>query len=134
MNRAQETLGPVSPYDYQGVSPQGWTARIQSFDPAVSPTPMRIEFGDGSGLDLVLHTVDGLRQTPRQPGITGQPRFFDGTIEVPRELLAALDTQPTSVGDFVRNTLGGNRFTDTSVDVTDTRFHLSLSDLTLNRH
>ncbi|MFI1241170.1 hypothetical protein [Nocardia salmonicida] len=133
VNRAQETLGPVSPYDYQGVSSQGWTARIQSFDPAVSPTPLRIEFGDGSVVDIVLHTVDGLRQTPQQPGITGQPRFFDGTIEVPQELLAALDTQPPAVRDFVRNTLGGHRFTDTSVDVTDARFHLALSDLTLNR-
>ncbi|WP_405150825.1 hypothetical protein OG308_14545 [Nocardia salmonicida] len=133
VNRAQETLGPVSPYDYQGVSSQGWTARIQSFDPAVSPTPLRLEFGDGSGLDIVLHTVDGLRQTPQQPGITGQPRFFDGTVEVSQELLATLDTQPPAVRDFVRNTLGGHRFTDTSVDVTDARFHLALTDLTLNR-
>ena len=114
-------------------SSQGWTARIQSFDPAVSPTPLRLEFGDGSGLDIVLHTVDGLRQTPQQPGITGQPRFFDGTVEVSQELLATLDTQPPAVRDFVRNTLGGQRFTDTSVDVADARFHLALSDLTLNR-
>ncbi|MEV0550927.1 hypothetical protein AB0H98_29350 [Nocardia salmonicida] len=133
VNRAQETLGPVSPYDYQGVSSQGWTARIQSFDPAVSPTPLRLEFDDGIGLDIVLHTVDGLRQTPQQPGITGQPRFFDGTVEVSQELLATLDTQPPAVRDFVRNTLGGHRFTDTSVDVTDARFHLALTDLTLNR-
>ncbi|MFD4429613.1 hypothetical protein [Nocardia sp. NPDC058497] len=133
INRAKETLGPPSPYDYQGVSPQGWTASVQSFDLAVSPTPLRIEFGDGTRLDVVLHTVDGLRQTPQQPGITAQPRFFDGTIEVPQHLLADLDTQPATVRDFVRNTLGGNRFTDTSVDVTDARFHIALWDVTLNR-
>ncbi|MEV0855930.1 hypothetical protein [Nocardia fluminea] len=115
------------------MSTQGWTARIQSFDPAVSPTPLRIEFGDGSGLDVVLHTVDGLRQAPQLPGITGQPRFFDGTIEVPRELLASADAQPSAVRDFLRNTLGGRRFTETTVDVTDARFHLALSDLTLYR-
>lgn len=106
----------------------------KAFDLALSPTPLRIEFADGTGLDVVLHTVDGLRQTPQQPGITGQPRLFDGTIEVPEELLTARDAQPATVRDFVRNTLGGNRFTGTSVDVTDTRFHLGLGDVTLNRH
>ncbi|MET9215857.1 MULTISPECIES: hypothetical protein [unclassified Nocardia] len=133
ISRATETLGPASPYDYLGAASQGWTAQVRSFDPAVSPTPLRVDFTDGTGVDLVLHTVDGLRQTPQQPGITGQPRVFDATIEVPQQLLATLDTQPVAVRDFVRNTLGGNRFTDTSVEVTDRALRLARWDLTLHR-
>ena len=132
-NRSGETLGPPSPYDYQGASALGWTARVRSFDQAVSATPLRIDFADGTGLDLVLHTVDGLRQTPQQPGITGQPRVFDGTVEVPQRLLDTLDAQPVAVREFVGNALGGHRFTDTSVDVTDSRFHVAMWDLTLHR-
>ncbi|MGY5308897.1 hypothetical protein [Nocardia abscessus] len=74
-----------------------------------------------------------MRQTPQQPGITGQPRHFDGTIELPSELLMGLDAQPATMRDFVRSALGGNRFTDTPVDVTEARFHIGLWDLTLNR-
>lgn len=99
----------------------------------MTPTPLRIEFPDGSGLDLVLHTVDGLRQSPQQPGITRQPRVLDGTVEVSRELLASVDAQPVPVREFLRNMLGGRRFTDTAVTVTDTGFHLALWNLTLPR-
>ncbi|MEV6064392.1 hypothetical protein AB0L62_30720 [Nocardia asteroides] len=132
-DRSQDTLGPVSPYDYRGTAPQGWTATIRAFDPAASPTALRVEFPDGATVDLVLHTVDGLRQTPQQPGLTAQPRVFDGTVEVPARLLDTLDAQPVAVRDFVRNTLGGNRFTGTAVEVTDSRFHLALGDITLTR-
>ncbi|MBF6338775.1 hypothetical protein IU450_23185 [Nocardia abscessus] len=56
-----------------------------------------------------------------------------GTIELPSELLTGLDAQPATVRDFVRSALGGDRFTDTPVDVTDARFHIGLWGLTLNR-
>ncbi|MEV0336342.1 hypothetical protein [Nocardia sp. NPDC050717] len=133
VDRSADTLGPVAPYDYRGASDHGWTARIRSFDLAVSPTPLRIDFADGSGLDLVLHTVDGLRQIPQRPGITAQPRAFDGTVEVPPQTLAELDSQPAAVRDFVRNALGGNRFTDTAVTVTEADFQLAHWGLTLRR-
>ncbi|UGT54728.1 hypothetical protein [Nocardia asteroides] len=133
IDRSADTLGPVSPYDYRGGSEHGWTARIQSFDPAVSPTPLRVDFADGTGVDLVLHTVDGLRQTPQQPGITAQPRAFDGTIEIPRQTLAELDSQPATVRDFLRNTLGGRQFTDTSITVTAASLHVAHWGLTLPR-
>ncbi|MFE7799327.1 hypothetical protein [Nocardia sp. NPDC057440] len=128
-----DTLAAPSPYDYDGISAQGWRAQVHTFDVAVTPTPLRIDFGDGKQLDLILHTVDGLRQMPQRPGISSQPRYFDGTIELSAELLAGLDAQPAVVREFIRNVLGGNRFTETSVDVTATRFHIALVDLTLNR-
>ncbi|MCP2316883.1 hypothetical protein APR12_002223 [Nocardia amikacinitolerans] len=132
-DRSLDTLVAPSPFDYEGVATQGWSARVRTFDVAVTPTPLRIDFGDGKQLNLVLHTVDGLRQTPQLSGISSQPRHLDGTIESPPELLAGLDAQPAEVRDFVRNVLRGSRFTETSVVVTDTRFHIDRLDLTLNR-
>ncbi|MEU2043370.1 hypothetical protein [Nocardia niwae] len=132
-DRSLDTLAAPSPYDYKSVSTQGWSAQVRAFDAAVTPTPLRIEFGDGATLDLILHTVDGLRQTPQLPGISGQPRHFDGTIEVPSQLLGDLDAQPAVVGDFVRNVLHGNPFTDTAVDVTEERLHIGDWELTSSR-
>ncbi|MEV6325698.1 hypothetical protein AB0M45_31705 [Nocardia sp. NPDC051787] len=57
------------------------------------PAPLRIEFGDGNRLDLILRTVDRLRQTPQRPGITSQLRYFD----LSSELLEDLDAQPAAV-------------------------------------
>ncbi|MFI2475715.1 hypothetical protein [Nocardia xishanensis] len=132
-DRSADTPTTPSPYDYMGVSPQGWSAQVRAFDVAVTPTPLRITFGDGDGLDLILHTVDGLRQMPQEPGISSQPRQFDGTIELSADLLTSLDAQPAAVRDFVRNILGGKRFTDTSVAVTGTGFHIAALGLSLNR-
>ncbi|MFE3445091.1 hypothetical protein ACFXNW_18830 [Nocardia sp. NPDC059180] len=132
-DRSLDTLAAPSPYNYAGVSRHGWSARIDTFDVAVTPTPLRILFDDGNQLDLILHTVDGLRQTPQQPGISDQPRGFDGTIELPAATLADLDGQPTAVRDFIRDLLGAHRFTSTSIEVTSTGFHMAQLDLTMGR-
>ncbi|WP_433725623.1 hypothetical protein ACQP0C_30880 [Nocardia sp. CA-129566] len=116
---------------YAGTSAAGWTARIESFDVAVTPTPLRLSFSDGSHLDLVLHTVDGLRQSPRQSGISTQSRHFDGTIEVPDQVLNSLATEPASVREFLTTTLGARRFTDTAVEVTTGEFRISEIGLTM---
>ncbi|QLY31576.1 hypothetical protein H0264_04355 [Nocardia huaxiensis] len=111
-----------SPYSYAG-SAGTWTASVENFDVSNTPT-LRIDFGDGARLDLILHTVDGLRQLPQQQGIGTQARRFDGTIEVPAEVLGSLATQPDSVRQFLASALGGRRFTDTAVDVTVSEFRI----------
>ncbi|WP_433673004.1 hypothetical protein ACQP06_16490 [Nocardia sp. CA-136227] len=124
---------PVSPYTYAGKTPSGVGARIENFDLAVSPTPLRLEFADGSRLDLILHTVDGLRQTVQAAGITDQPRSFDGSIEVPTATLATPAEQPDTVRRFVRTALGDRRFTDTAVRVTTSGFAIDALAVTLPR-
>ncbi|GAA4472915.1 hypothetical protein GCM10023094_05750 [Rhodococcus olei] len=47
--------------------------------------------------------------------------------------VASLDAQPVPVREFVRSMLGGRRFTDTAVTVTDTGFHIALWNLTPSR-
>ncbi|MFE4458458.1 hypothetical protein ACFROC_14000 [Nocardia tengchongensis] len=123
----------VSPYTYAGRTAAGVGVRIESFDLAVSPTPLHLEFADGSRLDLTLHTVDALRQTVQPAGITDQPRGFDGSIEVPADTLTTLATQPEAVHQFVQTVLGGRRFTETAVRVTANDFAIDALGVTLPR-
>lgn len=130
-DRGVDPTVPVSPYSYAGGF-AGAAARIESFDVASTPTRLRLEFADGGRLDLILHTVDALRQTPRQAGITAQPRHFDGTVEVPAEILNSLAAQSASIREFVTVALGGRRFSDTGVDVSESEFRIDALG-TLNR-
>ncbi|MFI7664633.1 hypothetical protein [Nocardia sp. NPDC049526] len=121
-DRTRDTLAAPSPYSYTGRSDRGWTITIDSFDIAVTPTPLRLDFGGDVELDLILHTVDGLRQLPQQRGISDQPRHLDGTVEVPPEILNSLADQPEPIRHFITEQLGGRRFTDTDVTVTTQSF------------
>jgi hypothetical protein len=132
-DRSVDPSVPASPYNYSGGSPAGWTAAVESFDIANSPTPLRLDFGDGVGLELVLHTVDALRQTPQSAGLTAQARHFDGTIEVPSDVLNSRAAQPGPIRDFIAGALGGRRFTDVGVDVTERDFRIDGLGLTLVR-
>ncbi|MGW5112045.1 hypothetical protein [Nocardia sp. NPDC004123] len=129
---ADDTVA-ASPYTYAGRTASGVAVRIESFDVAVSPTPLRLDFADGSHLDLALHTVDGLRQTVQPSGITDQSRAFDGTVEIPADTLATLPDQPAPVREFLQTALAGRRFTDTPVRVTTNEFSIEGLGLTLSR-
>ncbi|MFE6863083.1 hypothetical protein [Nocardia sp. NPDC057668] len=131
-DRSVDPSVPESPYDYAGRT-AAWSATIESFDLAQTPTPLRLDFGDGNHLDLTLHTVDGLRQLPQRPGISAQDRHFDGTLEVPADLVSSLATQPAPIREFLTDTLAGRRFTDTAVVVTDTGFRVDVLSVTLTR-
>lgn len=61
----------------------GRPARLTGFNPYCSPTTLRIDFAGGP-LDLVLHSVDGLRQERRARGLDLSPRYYRSAIEVPR--------------------------------------------------
>ncbi|MGW6687037.1 hypothetical protein [Streptomyces sp. NPDC054961] len=130
-DRSADTLAPPSPYDYGGALGQV-TARVREFDVAVGATPLILEAG-GQKLQLTLHTVDGLRQSPQAPGLTSQSRSFYGTIEVPQAVLDGLDSYDPALRAFVRDRLGSARFTDTDVAVTDRTMTLARLDLPLNR-
>ncbi|WP_067720972.1 hypothetical protein [Nocardia yamanashiensis] len=118
---------------YAGRGAGEWTAVVESFDAATESVPLRLEFADGARLDLVLHTVDGLRQTPQATGITAQARRYDGTVEVPAEVLDSLSARPAAVREFVASALGGRRFTDTGVAVSSAEFRIEGLGLVLAR-
>lgn len=132
-DRTLDTLAPPSPYTYAQRSDRGWTATIDSFDIAVTPTRLRVDFGGDVQLDLILHTVDGLRQMPQQPGTSYQPRHLDGTVEIPAEIMNSLADQPEPIRNFITEQLRGRRFTDTDVTVTAQSFTFAGLDLALPR-
>ena len=86
---------------------------MQSLNVYCSPARLRIRPTGGKPFDLVLHNIDGLRQSPRARGLDGEPREQYGDIEVPK----AAYTNPAA-RSFVQNTLGGRRFTDVTLEVT----------------
>ena len=69
--------------------------------------------GEPRRIEIVLHNIDGLRQSPRARGLDGEPREQYGDIEVPK----AAYTNPAA-RSFVQNTLGGGRFTDVTLELT----------------
>ncbi|WP_328296469.1 hypothetical protein OG389_00740 [Streptomyces sp. NBC_00435] len=130
-DRSTDTLAPPSPYDFTGTLGQV-EAHIAEFDVAVAATPLTLQAGDQK-LRVTLHTVDGLRQSPREPGLTSQPRSFYGTIEVPQAVLDHLDDLDPALRALVRDRLGSARFTDTDVAVTDRTLTIARLGLSLNR-
>jgi hypothetical protein len=100
-------------------------AELTNFNVYCSPARLRIRpKGARKSLQLVLHNVDGLRQQPRGRGLDDVPREQYGQIEVPPKLL----THP-----FVRETLGGNRFTAVTINATATEVRLEELGWTLRR-
>ena len=71
-----------------------------------------MRFPGGSGLALLLHSVDSIRQTPRAAGLDGNPRLMQGTIEAPPGVLGSADP---AIQAFVAKYLTG-RFTDAPFD------------------
>ncbi|WP_331765959.1 hypothetical protein [Embleya sp. NBC_00896] len=99
---------------------------------AVATTPLALQAGDQK-LRIVLHTVDGLRQSPRAPGLTSEPRSFYGTIEIPQAVLDDLDSYHPALRALIRDRLQAARFTGTDVTVTDQSLTIAHLDMALNR-
>jgi hypothetical protein len=90
-----------------------------------------VSFGAGANADLILHSVDGLRQTPRGRGLDANPRSYDGVIEVPQLLLTHVDQQDPRVRDFIERDLNGRRFTSTPLEATPQALTINVLQVTL---
>jgi hypothetical protein len=95
-----------------------WAGELLDFNLYCSPATLRVHVGSSASVDLVLHTVDSIRQTPRARGLDSSPYALQGTIEVPQMLLDGLGRQPPKVRSFVSRYLGSRRFTTASVSAT----------------
>lgn len=110
----------------------GPTLSVGGFNVGVAETPLAVRAG-GESVTLVLHTVDGLRQVPRDAGLTADPRTFNGTIEVPQAVLEHLGSYSPAIQNLLRGPLRGARFTATGVRVTDRLMSLDALGLELRR-
>jgi len=88
------------------------TLSVLNFNLACTPSQLIVRFPGGSGLALLLHSVDSIRQTPRAAGLDGNPRLMQGTIEAPPGVLGSADP---AIQAFVAKYLTG-RFTDAPFD------------------
>ncbi|MFD1811676.1 hypothetical protein [Rhodococcus gannanensis] len=62
-------------------TPSGYRLEVTAFDPASTTRPATVVAPDGSRIPVLLHTADGLRMTPRGPGLDDNPRHLVGAIE-----------------------------------------------------
>ena len=93
-----------------------WAAEIRDFNVACSPAHVRIRLGGRSQAQLLLHTTDGLRLTPRARGLDGTLRDQYGAIEVPPATRRSPDKR---VRDWIRKTFGARRYTEVPVRISD---------------
>jgi hypothetical protein len=125
-------LGPAEDSRYLGRA-AGASLDVADFNPYCSPSRLRVSFGPRASADLVLHSVDGLRQTPRGRGLDANPRGYDGVIEVPEHLLAHVDQQDPRVRAFIEGNLGGRRFTSSPIEATTQALTIDALHVTLRR-
>jgi hypothetical protein len=113
-------LGALGALDPAGeiVSDADWAAEIGDFNLYCSPATLTVHVGPSTRFELILHTVDSIRQTPRARGLDENPYLLQGTIEVPSALLGDLARQPPKVRAFVTRFLGARRFTAVGLSAT----------------
>ena len=88
---------------------------VPNFNLACSPARLEVNLPGGRRLDLTLHTVDAIRQSPRAAGLDDQPRLTQGTIEARPSILNSTDPV---VHEFVARYLTGGRFTSAPIEAT----------------
>lgn len=131
-DRSGDTLVPAFGFTYAAKT-GAYNAQLVRFTDSAERTPLVLTFPGGGRLTLVLHTVDGLRQTARSDGLDDTSRAYTGAIEIPADVLAHLDRQPAAVRTFVSGQLSGKRFTTTPVSATTHAVEIKALNLSLAR-
>lgn len=113
-------LRPSTAYDYAGTLADGTKVQALGVDPYCSPGTLRFTTKAGKKLDLILHSIDGLRQLPIPAGWYDFVREKYGAIEVPQAVMdkrASLDAPLKAIVDGL---LAGqpSRFRETKLQVT----------------
>ena len=127
-----QTLSPPHGHTYTARTAR-YRAALGRFASDSDRTNLRLTFPGGATLPLVLHTVDGLRQTPRAAGLDDHARAYTGAVEVPIAVLHTLAKSAPAVRSFVTSVLAGERFTKSTISATTHDITISALDLTLHR-
>ncbi|MGW0172365.1 hypothetical protein ACWDUM_00825 [Rhodococcus sp. NPDC003322] len=105
--RALEALGSHA-------APSGYRLEVTAFDPAATTRDATVVAPDGSRIPVLMHTADGLRMTPRGPGLDNDPRHLVGAIAIP-EGSAATPARDAFVRDWMR----GKKIAPITLSATD---------------
>ena len=129
------TSGPaIDPEDlsYTGTV-EGWPAEIIDLHPYCSPTTLRIHPDGADPLDLILHTIDGLRQERRGRGFDADARGYRSAVEVPLETWEQRATLPPAVRAFLERWFTGSRFLDGPLTATRSTVRIGVPCWTFSR-
>jgi hypothetical protein len=108
-----EPVEGFEPEDLQYVGAvDGWQAEILDFNPYCSPATLRIHPTGSEPLDLILHSVDGLRQERRGRGLDADARGYRSAVEVPLETWEDRASLPAEVRAFLERWFSASRFVD----------------------
>ncbi|MGB2254051.1 MAG: hypothetical protein ACPH56_03420 [Spongiibacter marinus] len=106
-----------------------WAAELSDFNLYCSPTTLRVYTGPEESMDLTLHVVDVIRQTPRARGLDDEPRSFRGNIEVPEALSNQKAALSTRQRQFLTLYLEDKAFTDVRMSGVPSRITITKSAL-----
>lgn len=125
---------PVPPADlrFDGTV-EGWPASVLDFNAFCSPATLRIAPPDAEPFDLVLHSIDGLRQERRGAGLDGDARGYRSALEVPAALWDARAQLEPRVRAFLERWFAESRFLDGPMTVTRSTLRIGVPCWTFSR-
>ena len=97
------------------INKKDWAGELLNFSCYNSPTDVRIHLGGGDFIDLKLHTTEFIRQFPIERGLTDNPRYIGGTMEVPKALLDNYDNLSYKARRFIKSYFMKKQFTKVDV-------------------
>lgn len=123
-DQSASTLAAPSNLSFAGGLPGGWRARVEDFDWAQTAHPLTLTSPSGRKYAVTMYTTDGLRLTPRGPGLDANPRTMAGALDV----RSAHPERSAELSRFVRDVMAGRPIFEISVQVTQS--HLTVSPAT----
>lgn len=99
-------------------APSGYRLSVAQFDPVATTRNATVTAPDGTSIPVLLHTADGLRMTPRGPGLDSEPRHLVGAIEIPRDAFDSRGADP-ALEKFVRDWMQGRQIAAITLSATD---------------
>lgn len=98
--------------------PSGYGIEVAHFDPAATSRDATVTTPEGDRIPVVLNTADGMRMTPRGPGLDSEPRHLIGAIEISDDAYEARGADP-ALDAFVRDWMRGKRIAPITLSATD---------------
>lgn len=127
---------PSEPEDllYEGVvGDLRYPAEIADFNPYCSPATLRVYAFGGETFDLIVHSVDGLRQERRARGLDDLARGYRSAIEVPLALWERREMLRPDLRDFFERWFGASRFLDGPLTATESTIVIGVPCWTFHR-
>lgn len=95
-----------------------WAAELTNFSCYNTPVDLVVHLSPAESITLRLHTKETIRVSTRPRGLSRDPRYIPGSIEVPPELLDNFPNLPKKSQKFIQSYLMKRRFTRVDIQAT----------------